>query len=97
MKPKVYCMKVHLFGGKSSPSVVNFCMRQIADDNEDRFSEVSIDTLRRSFYMDDMIRSVSSTTEAKNLILEMKKLMKSGGFELAKFMSTSREVIESVP
>ena len=31
---QVYAMKVHLFGGKSSPSVVNFCMRKIADDNE---------------------------------------------------------------
>ena len=96
-KPKVYCMKVHLFGGKSSPSVVNFCMRQIADDNEAHFSELSIDTLRRSFYMDDMIRSVSSAAEAKQLIVEMKDLLKTGGFELAKFMSTSREVIESVP
>ena len=96
-KPRVYCMKVHLFGGKSSPSVVNFCMRQIADDNETRFSELSIDTLRRSFYMDDMIRSVSSAAEAKQLIVEMKDLLKAGGFELAKFMSTSREVIESVP
>ena len=96
-KPRVYCMKVHLFGGKSSPSVVNFCMRQIADENERRFSELSIDTLRRAFYMDDMICSVSSNAEAKQLIVDMKGLLKTGGFELAKFMSTSREVIESVP
>ena len=97
LKPNVYCMKVHLFGGKSSPSVVNFCMRKIADDNEEQFSELCIDTLRRSFYMDDMIRSVSTTTEATQLIKDMKVLLKSGGFELAKFMSTSREVIETVP
>ena len=96
-KPKVYCMNVHLFGGKSSPSVVNFCMRKIAEDNEAGFSELSIDTLRRSFYMDDMIRSVSTVEEAKVLVPEMKALLKAGGFELAKFMSTSRKVIESVP
>ena len=73
-KPRVFCMKVHLFGGKSCPSVVNFCMRRIADDNEGHFSELSIDTLRRSFYMDDMIRSVSSTAEAKQLIVDMKQV-----------------------
>ena len=77
LKPNVYCMKVHLFGGKSSPSVVKFCMRKIADDNEEQFSELCIDTLRRSFCMDDdMIRSVSTTTEATQLIKDMKILLK---------------------
>ena len=95
-KPRVHAMKVHLFGGKSSPSVVNYCMRKIADDHAEEFSEPAIDTLRRSFYMDDMIKSVSSVEEAKNLIPEMHALLQAGGFELGKFMSTSRDVIESV-
>ena len=95
-KPRVYAMKVHLFGGKSSPSVENYCMRKIAEDNEDKFSELAIDTLRRSFYMDDMIRSVSTVEEAKLLIPEMQELLKAGGFDLGKYMSTEREVIESV-
>ena len=89
-------MKVHLFGGKSSPSVVNYCMRKIADDHAEEFSELAIDTLRRAFYMDDMIKSVSSVGEAKNLVSEMQALLQAGGFELSKFMSTSRDVIESV-
>jgi hypothetical protein len=95
--PKVHAMKVHLFGGKSSPSVVNFCMRKIADDNETDFSEIAIDTLRRSFYMDDMIRSVDSIQAAKSLIPEMQDLLAKGGFKLGKFMSTHREVIDTVP
>ena len=90
-------MKVHLFGGKSSPSVVNFCMRKIADDNEADFSEEAIDTLRRSFYMDDMIRSVDSVEAAKKLIPDMMALLDRGGFKLGKFMSTHREVIDTVP
>ena len=94
---KVYAMQVHLFGGKSSPSVVNYCMRKTADDNELNYSELAINTLRRSFYMDDMIRSVKSVEEARRLIPEMEKLLEEGGFSLGKFMSTSRDVIESVP
>ena len=94
---KVYAMQVHLFGGKSSPSVVNYCMRKTADDHELNYSELAINTLRRSFYMDDMIRSVKSVEDAKDLIPEMQKLLQEGGFDLGKFMSTSREVIETVP
>ena len=94
---QVYAMKVHLFGGKSSPSVVNFCMRKIADDNETEFSEEAVDTLRRSFYMDDMIRSVDSVEAAKKLIPDMMALLDRGGFKLGKFMSTHRDVIDTVP
>ena len=72
-------------------------MRKTADDQELNYSELAIDTLRRSFYMDDMIRSVKCVEDAKDLIPEMQKLLQEGGFDLGKFMSTSREVIETVP
>ena len=75
---------------------MNYCMRKIAEDNEEKFSELAIDTLRRSFYIDDMIRSVSTVEEAIRLIPKMQSLLQAGGFELGKFMSTSRDVIESV-
>ena len=78
MKPQVYAMKVHLFGGKSSPSVVNYCMRRIADDNEGEFSELAINTMRRAFYMDDLICSVASEHAARKLIPEMQRLLKAG-------------------
>ena len=94
---QVHAMKVHLFGAKSSPSVVNFCMRKTADDNEAMFSDISIDTLRRSFYVDDMIRSVDTVETAKKLIVDMRALLDKGGFELGKFMSTHRDVIDTVP
>ena len=55
---QVHAMTVHLFGATSSPSVVGFCMQKTADDHESTFSECAINTLRRSFYVDDMIRSV---------------------------------------
>ena len=69
-------------------------MRKTADDNELQYSELAINTLRRYFYMDDMIRSVQSVEDAKLL---MEKLLQEGGFSLAKFMSTSREVLETIP
>ena len=42
-------MTVHLFGVTSSASVAGFCMRKTADDNENKFSDTAVATLRRSF------------------------------------------------
>ena len=86
---QVHAMTAHLFGATSSPSVVGFCMRKTADDNESAFSETAIDTLRRSFYVDDMLRSVPTVEAAKKLIPEMKSLLDKGGFKLTKFIFVS--------
>ena len=43
-----------------------------------------------------MIRSVGTVGEAKLLIPEMQALRQAGGFELGKYMSTERDVIETV-
>ena len=94
---QVYAMTVHLFGATSSPSVVGFCMRKTADDHESTFSETAINTLRRSFYVDDMLRSVPSVECAQKLIPEMKSLLDKGGFKLTKFISSHRDVIDVVP
>lgn len=93
----VYCMTVHLFGATSSPSVACFCLRKTASDGESEFSEQVIDTLRRGFYMDDMLKSVATDEEAISLIQDITALLGRGGFRLTKFVSTSRRVIESVP
>ena len=51
-------------------------MRKMADDNsnKDSFSEQAMDTLKRAFYMDDMIKSVGIVEEAKRLVPEMELL-----------------------
>ena len=83
--------KFTCLGASRVASVVNYCMRKTADDNELTYSELAIDTLRRSFYMDDMIRSVKSVEEAtRALFRRWRKLLEEGGFSLGKFMSTSR-------
>ena len=90
-------MNVHLFDATSKPSVVGFCMRKTADDNKFLFSETAIDTLHRSFYVDDMLRSVPRVEAAKKLILEMKSHLDKGGFKLTQFISSHRDVIDTIP
>ena len=90
-------MTVHLFGATSSPSVASFCMKKTADDNEAEFTETAINTLRRNFYVDDMLRSVATVAEACDLVKEMKELLSRGGFNLTKFLSSEREVVKVIP
>ena len=51
-------MLAHLFGAMSSPSCMNFGLKQMADDNQEMFSEEAVRTLRRNFYVDDCLKSI---------------------------------------
>ena len=97
VKPEVYAMTVHLFGATSSPSVAGFCMQKTANDNEKEFSENAIATLRRAFYVDDMLKSVGSVAEGIELFKDMSALLQRGGFRLTKWLSTHRDVLDTIP
>ena len=63
-EPVDYEMCVHLYGGVSSPSCSNFALTRKAVDAEKGYgSEVAM-TLRRNFYVDDMLKSKESRSSA---------------------------------
>jgi len=90
-----YQMAVHLFGAVS-PSCANFALQKTALDNETSFGRAAADTLRKNFYVDDMLKSVSDVATAVTLISAVKQMCVSGGFRLTKFVSNSREVLETI-
>lgn len=57
-------MVVHLFGATSSPSCANFCLRKTAEDWKGYFSEETVNTVLKNFYVDDCLTSVKSLKEA---------------------------------
>ena len=57
---------MHVFGATSSPSCASFSLIQAAEDNADEF-EVTLETVKRNFYMDDCIKSVATEKEAIRL------------------------------
>jgi len=95
--PEAFRMKTHLFGGVWSPSCCSFVLRRTADDNESRFSQAAVDTVRRNFYVDDCLKSVASSTEAVKLVEELSDLLACGGFRLTKWLSNDRTVLRSIP
>ena len=90
-------MRVHLFGGVSSPSCASFALQETAKDNRAEFSPEAINTVKRDFYVDDCLKSVGSEHGAISSVKELTSLLSKGGFRLTKWLSNSRKVIESIP
>ena len=96
-KIKVYRMTAHLFGGVWSPSAANYALRRTATDQAEDFDEVTVQTVKENFYMDDGLKSLRSEQEAIELVQELCSLLKRGGFRLTKWVSNNKQVIKSIP
>ena len=92
-----YEMRVHLFGGASSPSCANYALKKIADDNKEDFRPEVVETVDRNFYVDNCLKPVSNEDKAVNLAKQLRELLARGGFRLTKWLSSSRKVLESLP
>ena len=90
-------MGVHVFGGASSPSCCNFALKQTSLDNVEEFGSAAAQTLQRSFYVDDMVKSVENKEVAIKLVKNVIGICQKVGFKLTKFISNSREVLTTIP
>ena len=92
-----YCMQVHLFGATSSPFCAIFALHQTAEDNLNEFEEEVIATVKDNFYIDDMLKSVSTVEKALKLIPQVTNLLSKGGFRLTKWLRNREEVLNTIP
>lgn len=95
--PAEYQMLVHLFGATSSPSCANFALRKTAKDNESEFDPITVETVLSNFYVDDCLKSVSTTNQAIQLTSQLRGLLARGGFRLTKWLFNDQEVLNSIP
>ena len=95
--PVEYEMKVHMFGTISSPSCANYALRKTAIENRDILGDEAANTLLKNFYVDDMLKSVDSVLAMVLLVQALYDMCRLGGFNLTKFVSNSKEVLESIP
>ena len=95
--PVVFRSRVHIFGASSSPAVAQFGLKSAASDGINKYGQNVCDFIDKHFYVDDGLKSVSSTDEALELIDKGIKLCNDGGMKLHKFASNSREVLEVLP
>ena len=96
-QPTEYRMTVHLFGATSSPGCANFALKKVASDYEEQCGSEAAKFVKKNFYVDDGLKSVSSPELAISLMKNSTKLCKMGGFKLHKFISNCKAVIDAVP
>ena len=90
-------MHTHIFGATSSPAVATFALHKTAADNADFFSSEAVETVKRSFYVDDCLKLLPTVGKAVAFATELRELTQQGGFHLAKWVSNSRELLSSIP
>ena len=88
---------VHIFGGVSSPSCSNYALRKIASDNQEEYGNDAAETLRRNFYVDDLLKAVNTCEFASELVDDVRQMCKAGGFHLTKFICNNKEVLATIP
>ena len=66
-------------------------------ENERKLGNEGGNTFRQSFYVDDILKLVSSPPEPVWLIKNTKEICATGGLKLAKFVSNRREMVMSIP
>ena len=94
--PKTLVMDRMIFGAVSSP----FSAQEIKNKNAAQFAErypEAADAIINRHYMDDYLDSCESVAESIQLIKEVITVHGAGGFEIRNFISSSREVLESLP
>lgn len=95
--PVEYRMSVHLFGAVSSPGCANFGLKQLANDYEADFGQEVANFIKRDFYVDDGLKSLSSVEEAISLIKGSIEMCSKRGIRLHKLLSNSKEVLAQMP
>ena len=95
--PTEFRMTVHLFGAASSPGCVNFALKRTADEFRHEFGVDAAEFVKRNFYVDDGLKSVTTPNVAIDLVKRSKLLCSKGGFNLHKFVSNSKRVLNSIP
>ena len=88
-------MTSHLFGGVwCSSSSSTFAMRRTVEDKPcSKFIE---ETAMKSFYVDDLLKSVQEFDEAVEVVIKLKKVLKYGGFNLTKFVTNDVQLLKSI-
>lgn len=89
---KEFRLNTVTYGLACAPFLAIRCVRHLASSANDEFNQAS-GVLLNDLYVDDILTGVESETEAINLVLQLKKLLRSGGFEAHKWHSNHEKII----
>ena len=96
-QPDIYEMNCLVFGDKSaSPCEANYAVQRTAEDNKERWPAAAA-VVERDMFVDDLYTSCESDREAATLREDVTDLMAQVGFPMRKWISSSPDVLATVP
>ncbi|XP_068211755.1 uncharacterized protein [Palaemon carinicauda] len=94
---QVFRMTSHVFGARSSPSIVNFCLRKTALDFRSKYIEEASNSIRRNFYVDNLLKAMDDEEECIKLTRDLINLCGDGSFRLNQWTSRSKRILAAIP
>lgn len=64
--------------------------------HQEEFDAEVEETMKRNMYVDDMMKSTSTTEKAVSLASQLRRLLEKGDFHLTKWYSNDREVLATI-
>jgi hypothetical protein len=89
-------MNCLVFGDKSSPCEANFAVIRTTEDNQDQWPEAAA-AVRRDIFVDDFYSFCNDVPQAVSLRADVSSLMAKGGFPMRNWLSSSPEVLATIP
>ena len=91
-----YRMRVHIFGGVWCSCIATYALRRTLEDQEvtDPFIRKVIED---SFYVDDCLQSADDISKLQRVLVDVKQVLRLGGFNLTKFISNNENLVEEIP
>ncbi|XP_049330100.1 uncharacterized protein LOC111189521 [Astyanax mexicanus] len=93
--PDVYQWQVLPFGTTCSPCCAIFALQKHIRDHVDQ--EDTVKSIEQSFYVDNCLKSLPTTEEAKSLVDKICQVLAEGGFEIRQWASNDPEAINHLP
>lgn len=94
--PDVYQMKAMIFGATSSPCMAQYVKNKNAEDHANEYPEAAKAIIEKH-YVDDYLDSTDTEDQAIQLISEVIKVHKNGGFQICNWISNSERVMSTIP
>ncbi|XP_055841166.1 uncharacterized protein LOC129908583 [Episyrphus balteatus] len=93
---KIFKMYTVTFGTASAPYLAIKILKKVADDEQHNFPE-GAKVVREDMYVDDLISGADSIEEARKKRDEARQLLATAGFNLPKWTSNVRDLVEDIP
>nr|XP_049702276.1 uncharacterized protein LOC126055742 [Helicoverpa armigera] len=92
---QTFCLTTVTYGTRAAPFLAIMTLRKLAADERETYPEAS-KVVESAFYMDDLVHGTNTIEDGKQLISDLNALMKLGGFNLRKWSSNEKKLLDNI-